>query len=175
MTRPSPRQMALFSALALSLAATVWVARQNEPEAPVPPHRTNPAATTRTASSSTASKDWPAPAANIRLRWPEADPEAIRAWGDAPTSQPAAVATLAPHAVEPAPAQAPLPPFPYQFVGRMTDTRPRAVLNNPQRSLVLGVGEVVDGQWRIESIEANGLHLKHLPSGPSQFIAFSPS
>lgn len=66
-------------------------------------------------------------------------------------------------------------PFAYQLVGRMTDTRTRVILTNAQRSLVLGVGEVIDGQWRIDAIEPTGIRVSTVPGGSSQFIPFPTS
>lgn len=170
MKRPALRQIALFAALGMSLAATAWVASQDasEPVAPVPRRTT-------AVPQAAAPQDWPGPASNARTAWPEADPEARRAWGEAPPPPPLAAAPSPVPTAVADPDDTPPVPFPYQLVGRMTDNRPRVVLNGPQRSLVLGVGEVVDGQWRVEAIEPGGLRLKHLPEGPSQFIAFPSS
>lgn len=173
MKKPSPRQLALFGALGLSLAATAWVSREDEAAEPVAavPRRAAAAATVP-------STDWPGPAADARAEWPALDTQARAAWGEA---APAAVA--APPAPPPAAApvvQAPpppsAPPFPYQLVGRLTDGAPRAVLDSAQRSTVVGVGEVVDGQWRVDAVEPAGLRLTYLPLGLAQFVPFaSPS
>lgn len=173
MKRPAPRQIALFTALGVSLAATAWVAGNDVPEVAEPAPRRSVAA--QKAASPQDRQDWPGPASSPRSAWPQADVEARRAWGEtaAPATAVAAAPAIAPTA-EADPEDA-APPFPYQLVGRMTDSRPRVVLNGPQRSLVLGVGDVVDGHWRIEAIEPGGLRLKRLPEGPSQFIAFSSS
>ncbi|MDG0857289.1 hypothetical protein [Roseateles puraquae] len=169
--RPSRRQLILFGALGLSLAATAWVASR-EDEAPVLPAPRRSAAAGRPTAAAT---DWPAPLSAARRAWPALPPQARAAWGDKPSAAPTVVTTET-GASTSAEAEAPPPPaFPYQLVGRMTDTRARVVLHGPQRSLVLGVGEVVDGQWRIEAIEPAGLRVQPLPDGPSQFIAFSPS
>lgn len=170
MKRPAPRQIALFGALVISLAATAWIAGNDEPEVTTPAPR-------RSVSAPRAAlpQDWPGPASGARGAWPEADAEARRAWGEAATPATAAAAAPAMTAAAQAEPEDAAPPFPYQLVGRMTDSRPRVVLNGAQRSLVLGVGDLVDGQWRIEAIEPGGLRLKRLPEGPSQFIAFSSS
>ncbi|MCY4757331.1 hypothetical protein NYP07_23490, partial [Pelomonas aquatica] len=78
-----------------------------------------------------------------------------------------------PARAEAAPAPPGAPPFPYQFVGRMTDPLPRAVLNSVQRSAVVAAGDVVDGQWRVDAVEAGGLRLTYLPLGLAQFIPFA--
>jgi hypothetical protein len=159
--KPAPRQLALFGALGISLAATAWVSRDDEPDtvAVAKPHRAVTAAT--------AAADWPGPAASARTDWPALDPQARAAWGEAPPAPPPPVQA------EPASAPPSAPPFPYQFVGRMTDSLPRAVLNNAQRSAVVAAGEVVDGQWRVDAIEAGGLRLTYLPLGLAQFVPFA--
>ncbi len=170
-SRTSRRQLILFGALGLSLAATAWVASR-EDDAPVAaaPRRSPVAARPAAAA------DWPAPLPASRPAWPALPPQARAAWGDKPPTAPTRVSALV-AAGTGAELDAPesAPPFPYQLVGRMTDTRPRVVLNGPQRSLLLGVGDVVDGQWRIEAIDPGGVRVQPLPDGPSQFIAFSPS
>ena len=170
MKRPAPRQIALATALGISLAATAWVAGNDEPEISAPAPRRSVSA-----SKPAVPQDWPGPASSARAAWPEADAEARRAWGEATAPTTAVAAAPAVVLAAQAEPEDAAPPFPYQLVGRMTDSRPRVVLNNEQRSLVLGVGEVIDGQWRIEAIEAGGLRVKRLPQGPSQFIAFSSS
>lgn len=167
MKRPAPRQLALFGALGLSLAATAWVSHDDE-AAPVAaaPRRALAAAVPSAA-------DWPGPAASARGGWAILDAQARSAWGEA---APAAAAPPAPPpqveaADEPPPPTA--PPFPYQLVGCLNDGRPRAILNNAQRSAVVGAGEVVDGQWRVDAVEPGGLRLTYLPLRQSQFIAFA--
>lgn len=154
------RQLALFGALGLSLAATAWVSRDDAPE-------TVAAAPRRTlAASATTTSDWPGPAASARAAWPKLDPQARAAWGEAPPAPPAAPA-------EPASEPPRAPSFPYQFVGRMTDSLPRAVLNNAQRSAVVSAGDVLEGQWRVDAIEAGGLRLTYLPLGQTLFVPFA--
>ncbi|MBW8844298.1 MAG: hypothetical protein JF607_04915 [Burkholderiales bacterium] len=169
MKRPPPRQLALFGTLGLSLVATAWMALDDAPE----PIAAAPRRALATAAAAQA--DWPGPAASARAEWPALDAQARSAWGDAAPVA-AAPASLPPAEAAAEEAQAPTaPPFPYQLVGRLTDSRPRAILNNAQRSAVVGVGEVVDGQWRVDAIEAGGLRLTFLPLGQAQFIPFAAS
>lgn len=172
MKKPAPRQLALFGALGLSLAATAWVSQGDgdtpEPVAALP---------RRTATAGVSPADWPAPAASSRAaEWPALDPQARAAWGEA---APVAAAAAAPppvaQAADDPPPPPSAPPFPYQLVGRLTDGASRAVLNNAQRSAVVGVGEVVDGQWRVEAVEPAGLRLTYLPLGLPQFVPFASS
>jgi hypothetical protein len=168
MKRPAPRHVALTCALALSLGATAWVSREDEDE-PVA------AMSRRAAAVSPVAGDWPGPAASARTAWPAADPQIGAAWGEAHPPMAAAPTTSPPQQTN-EPTEAPLAPtvpaFPYQLVGRLTDGASRAILNNAQRSTVVGVGEVVDGQWRVDAVEAGGLHLTYLPLGEAQFIPF---
>lgn len=165
MKKTTPRQLALFGALGLSVVATIWVSREDEAE----PVAAAPRRVAAIAKATPATADWPGPAASARGDWPALDPQARAAWGEAPP-----VAAAPPPARAEAPPPPPTaPPFPYQLVGRMTDSRPRVILNNAQRSAVVGVGELVDGRWRVEAIEAGGLRLTYLPLGQAQFIPFA--
>jgi hypothetical protein len=172
MKRPAPRQLALFAALGLSLAATAWVSRDDE-ASPAPTALTAPQAPRHAVAAATHA-DWPGPAASARGDWPALDAQARSAWGEAaPLAAAAPQPPPAPAAAAEEPQPPVAPPFPYQLVGRLTDSRPRAILNNAQRSAVVGVGEVVDGQWRVDAVEPGGLRLTYLPLGQSQFIAFA--
>lgn len=157
MRRPAPRQLALLGALGLSLAATAWVSREDTPE---------PVAATprRTATMAAAQPGWPASAAGTRTDWPALDAQARAAWGDAPPPPAAAPTPTAPPAEE-APPPPSAPPFPYRFVGRLNDGATRAILDSAQRSTVVGAGDVVDGQWRVDAVEPAGLRLTYLPLG----------
>jgi hypothetical protein len=170
MKKPAPRQLALFGALGLSLAATAWVSRDDTQAEPVAamPRRTAVAPPAQPA-------DWPGPAASARAAWPALDAHALAAWGDAATvaAAPAPPPAMQVPADEPPPPPS-APPFPYQLVGRLTDGATRAVLNNAQRSAVVGVGEVVDGQWRVDAVEPAGLRLTYLPLGQAQLVPFAP-
>ncbi len=171
MKKPAPRQLALFGALGLSLAATAWVS-QGDGDTPEPV----PAVHRRTATASVSPADWPAPAASSRAEWPALDAQARAAWGEAaPVAAAAAAPPPAAQAADEPPPPPSAPPFPYQLVGRLTDGASRAVLNNAQRSAVVGVGEVVDGQWRVEAVEPAGLRLTYLPLGLPQFVPFASS
>lgn len=172
MKRPPPRQLALFGALALSLAATAWVSLndETEPAAAAAPALRRGAGTPAVPATSTA---WPGPAASARAAWPALDAAVQAAWGEAAPSAAAAAASPPAEVAEAQPAPPAAPPFPYQLVGRLTDGATRAILNNAQRSAVVGVGEVVDGQWRVDAIEPGGLRLTYLPLGLAQYIAFA--
>ena len=167
MKKPAPRQLAIFGALGLSLAATAWVSQQDEAE-PV-------AAAPRRSATTPAPADWPAAAASARAAWPAMDAQARAAWGEAAAVAAAPTAPAEEPAQDATPQPPAAPPFPYQFVGRLSDGATRAILDNAQRSTVVGVGEVVDGQWRVDAVEAGGLRLTYLPLGQPQFVPFLAS
>lgn len=171
MKTPAPRQLLVFGGLAVSLGLTVWVSLDEAPVTVAAAPRRGSAAPAPAASASPS--DWPGPAALGRADWPELDAQARTAWGDAP---PVAVKPPPPPPEPPANEEPPppvAPPFPYQLVGRITDGTPRAVLNNAQRSAVVGAGDVVDGAWRVEAVEAGGLRLTYIPLGLAQFVPFA--
>ncbi len=64
----------------------------------------------------------------------------------------------------PAPPMVPVaPPFPHAWVGRYVDDVPRAVIAGPSTTWVLKVGDVIDGQWRIDTIQERQLGVTYLP------------
>jgi hypothetical protein len=160
------RRGALWGALALSLAATAWVAREDESTAP---------AVAAVAPRHAPAADAPPAASHPRGDWPAVEPLAAAAWGSAPAPAAPPVATAPPAEAEAAPPP-PLPaapPFPYRLVGRLSDAATRAILDGPQRSAVVAVGDIVDGQWRVDAIDATGLRLTYLPLGQAQHIPFA--
>lgn len=180
------RRRLLMAALALSLLATAWVASRDENEAPSASAASSASATTAARSSQPPSAlltGWPAALVAANSDGPAwAAPEAVarQSWGLAaePSSALAAVAAepvASPKAAD-TEVQAPItaPAIAYQLLGRMDEAgRPRIVLSNPQRTLVLGVGEVIDQQWRIDAIGPGGAQLTWLAGGQKQNLAFS--
>lgn len=74
---------------------------------------------------------------------------------------------------EPPPPPPPMAPrFPHTWVGRFDDdTTQRAVLAGPQHTWVVHAGDVIDGQWRIDSIQDRRMSLTYLPLQQQQTIA----
>jgi hypothetical protein len=175
------RSRLLMAALALSLLATAWVASRDESEAPPATARSSkpqqaalPTGWPAALSAAATNADGPA--------WPAPEPLARQSWGLAAEPS-AALATVAaePVAAPKAKAadievQAPsaAPPIAYQLLGRMDEAgRPRIVLSNAQRTLVLGVGELIDEQWRVDAIGPSGAQLLWLAGGQKQNLAYS--
>lgn len=175
---PAMRSRLLLTALAMSLLATAWVASRDDDasEPPVAAPRTTakpqpvalagwPAALLPVGNAD--GPALPAPESLVRQSWGlTAEPSAALAAEPAPPPEPAADREV----------QAPVmaPAITYQLLGRMDDAgRPRIVLSNAQRTLVLGVGELIDQQWRIETIGPTGAQLLWLAGGQKQNLAYS--
>lgn len=183
MTRAQMRSRLLMAALALSLAATAWVASRDDEASEAPTASTSPRTSKAQAAPPTG---WPAALAAAATNadgpaWPAPEPLARQSWGLAAEPS-AALATVAAEPAAPkakaadTEVQAPsaAPPIAYQLLGRMDEAgRPRIVLSNAQRTLVLGVGELIDQQWRIEAIGPSGAQLLWLAGGQKQNLAYS--
>ena len=69
-----------------------------------------------------------------------------------------------------------MPKFPYTLIGRIDDAgQVHALLEGPQATLGVKAQDVVDGQWRIDSIGPTGLSVIWLPGGQRQLLAYRPS
>ena len=167
----TPRQIALATALAATLAATLWLAQQDDEDAQtvVPLARASRATRAAPAPAVPASAPLSAQALQ-RPPWPEAPAAQLAAWSAPPPLPP-------PPAPPPAAAQAPVaPPFPYQLIGRLEQGGVSlALLAGASRSISAKPGDVIDGQWRVERVEATGLALTWLPGKQPQTINFRPS
>jgi len=194
----SRRHQVLAAVLAATVAATAWLALQPDDDTalarPAPIARNSASATPREALSTPPTRLAPrlgiasAPAtadaadaadASITPRdpWPAAGTAAAESWGlrPPPPPPPRVAAAPAPKA-PPAEPEAPrAPPFPYTLIGQLDDGRPQALLTSPLRSLAVGAGEVVDGQWRIDAVQAQSITLTWLPGGQRQTLGFKPS
>jgi hypothetical protein len=54
----------------------------------------------------------------------------------------------------------------------LDDGEPHALLSGPLRSFGVKAAEVVDGQWRIDAVEPQGVTLTWLPGGVKKNLAF---
>lgn len=109
------------------------------------------------------------------------------AWRGRTASRPATLAPSVPAGPGPWASQQPPPPpppppvavveaapqaprFPYNWVGRYVDDVPRAVISGPAQTWVLRRGDVLEGQWRVESIADRQMTLMYLPLNQSQSV-----
>jgi hypothetical protein len=64
------------------------------------------------------------------------------------------------------------PPLPFTFIGRMIEEGQTAVFVSVQdRNQVLRVGDVVQGVWRVDSIESTNMKLTYLPLNENKYLA----
>ena len=172
----TPRQWTLGLALAATVAATLWAAQQgDDADAPVQPT----AGKGRTAAAAPG-KPAPQPAAvaATAVDWRAVQRED---WAKPADAQLAAWMPPAPPPPPPAPPPPPpappmAPAFPYQLIGRLAEGGvEQALLAGPNRTLAVKAGEVIDNQWKVESIGPTGLTLVWQPAKLKQMIAFKPT
>lgn len=122
------------------------------------------------------SSPWPTPPAGaVRLAWSPANAPALAAWGPplSPPAPPPALHTIAEDAIPPVPQP---PPLPYTLIGRLEDGgQVMALIAGPTRTLSARTGDILDGQWRIDSIQSNAVTLTWLPANVTQTLGYSPS
>lgn len=175
---PTRRQWVLGTALLGTLAATAWVAREPDelPAATVQPTRPVPPAAPRPLPSTTVAVDAAASAPPVsgRAPWAEVDPAQLAAWQPPPPPPLPPAPPPAPPAPPPPPV-APVPP--YQMIGRVVEGEGAqavevALLSGPNRAIGARVGDVLDGQWRVEQVTATGVQLTWLPGPLPQTLVF---
>lgn len=185
--RAAVRRRWLFIAGAATAAVTLWTALLSDGNVPVTP--TRPRAervakpdTERVARGSAdraartaVPETWPrAPTPDQRTAWRTALPQGLAAWRP-PTPPAPPPAPPAPTLAEVAPAPPQAPVFPYALIGRVDDGEPRALLSGPLRSFGAKAADVIDGQWRVDAVQAQGLTLTWLPGSIKKNIAFTAS
>lgn len=191
------RRSRLMAALALTLLLVGWVALNDDPSAhdgEATPRRaassarvadgTPPSATARRARTATEDErasvaPWPrSPADAVRPAWPPAAASALFAWDSSPQAAPALASAPppAPSAPDEPPPAPQAPPLPYTLIGRLDDGgQVMALLAGPTRTLSARTGDVLDGQWRVDSIQPNAVTLTWLPANVIQILAYRPS
>lgn len=156
------RPLVLGLALALSLAATGWLAAQESGVAdeaePMP---------ARGPARSAADSDKAQAGAEIRIEALQrrADEHAVKELFAARSWQAAPAQAAAPQAPPPPTA----PGLPFTYFGKMTYEGGVAVLLTYQdRNLAVRAGEVIDGTYRIDSIQGPVLTITYLPLDTQQ-------
>jgi hypothetical protein len=93
---------------------------------------------------------------------------AAKSWHVAPAPPPPAP-PLPPPPPPPAPGA---PPLPFKFMGKFDDaTSLKAFLQRDERVYTVGVGDVIDGTYRVASINAGQMTLIYLPLNIPQTLA----
>jgi hypothetical protein len=132
--------------------------------------------------SASASPAWPeALGVAERSQWPALAGLGGAAWASAATPTSAQIAAKTkpvasvtkPVLASAEPTSAPA--FPYVLIGRIEDGEAQALLSGPNRSFGVKAGEVIDGQWRVDAVQAQSLLLTWLPSSVKKTVAFAAS
>lgn len=63
------------------------------------------------------------------------------------------------------------PAFGHAWVGRYVDNVDRAVVASASQTWVVKVGDVMDGQWRVDAIGERQMTLTYLPLGQTQTVS----
>ena len=166
------RWIIYFIALALTVVAVKWAGGQDDAEAQPPARAAEEGARSgREASAPAAATTESAPELRLDRLGPRSsptpagDPFQARSWAPPPDPQPAARRRAPP------PPQA--PPLPFAYMGKMVDDGATSVfLANQDRNYVARVGDTLDGTYRVDSIDDNGLVVTYLPLKQKQTLAF---
>ncbi|KWO66311.1 hypothetical protein [Burkholderia ubonensis] len=154
--------------------------RDGAPARPVAGHRAPPSraiaqAASAAAAASSAQVDTPTPAATPQeklaaLRAPVSvesanDPFTASSWLPPPPVE----APLP--AARPAPPTA--PPVPFTYVGELDAKadKPQVFLSNGDQLLIVSPGDVIDGQYRVDSVSASNVVLTYLPLNQTQVVS----
>jgi hypothetical protein len=178
------RRVVMAVALLATLGATAWLSGEapddevglaREPRAGSETRSRPEPSAFRTARAPEVA--WPAPPARRASEaWPF-DAERAQAWvvppppPPPPPPRPVIAAPLAAASAVPQP-----PPFPYTLIGRIDDgSAVHALLSSPTQTLGVKALDVIDGQWRVEAVDARGVSLTWLPGGQRKTVAFRSS
>jgi hypothetical protein len=176
--------------LALAVALTAWVAlqeddsavepvrREGSPRAEAPPRSAPSTGQPKRANTPSSLAAKPASESSTQLlvqsvaQWQARQTLAplpggqAQPWASQMPPPPPPVQVMAAEAAPPM-----APPFPHAWVGRFDDETTRAIVSSPDQTWVLAVGDVIDGQWRIDQIQERQMSLTYLPLQQRQTVA----
>ena len=163
-----PQRWGLYGlALALTLAAVVWVERGSEDTAVVPT-ADRPAAETaqapaeRTKYSALGIDGLPMRAQEDA----QGDPFSARSWDEMAAAE--ARRDAPPRPVVPQP-----PPMPFTYMGRLIEDKQVAVfLTRGEQHYIVRKGDMLERSYRVEEIGDNGMVLTYLPLKRKQQLSF---
>lgn len=162
--------MTLSPALRWVLVATLAVSgvlalQSDEDSAAVPLSKHAAPASPARPAAPRIEQSWPAPPTR-NPAWAPPASDALAAWGPpppAPDAKPLQQAPTAPQS----------PVFPYTLIGRLEDAGvAHALLSGPLRTIDARVGDLIDGQWRVEAVLPNGVELVWVPGGQRQLVSY---
>jgi hypothetical protein len=174
------RRCMLAGGAGLALLAAVYAGPARDVIQPADPARTSAAGERRQAAHKEAStapaagNDVDVARARERLQThartePIKDAFAPRSWAP-PQPEPAPFAP--PPQAESAPSATVAPPLPYQYLGQLSEQgRTLVFLARGETPVMGGVGEILDGTYRIERIAATAVEFTYLPLNTRQLLA----
>jgi len=167
------RQRWVFYAivLVLTLTAVRWAGGQDraEPGATVASQADRPE---RPARAAPAAAEGTTPVPEVRLdrlerraaAAPAGDPFQARSWESK--------LVVARRSLPPPPPQA--PPLPFAYLGKLIDGEQTTVfLATRDRNYVVRPGDTLDGRYRVEELEEDGVGLTYLPLGTRQTLPYA--
>lgn len=163
------RHLLLGGALALTLGAVVWVNGLEETDdaaapaaAPSAKRRPPPAAAPAVARHTTAAGGFG------QARWPD---QVAPLFGLPPPPPPPRAASAEAADGTAAPPVKRAPPLPYTYFGRLEEgSKVTVFLSAGPRNLTARVGEVLDGNYRVEDITPSQIRLTYLPLNETQIL-----
>ncbi|KUZ71941.1 hypothetical protein WI36_18440 [Burkholderia ubonensis] len=168
---PAPSPRAAFDRLHRDDVGTRPVAEHRAP----PSQAASAASASATVAAPRAPVDTPTPAPTPReqlaaLRAPVSvesanDPFTASSW------QPPPPVEAPPPTARPAPPTA--PPVPFSYVGELDAKadKPQVFLSNGDQLLIVSPGDVIDGQYRVDSVSASNVVLTYLPLNQTQVVS----
>ena len=164
MSLSRPLRFALIATLVATLAVAMMA--EGDDPGPVQPAKPARAAAARKAAASPPVA-WPVPLRE-GMAWEAPTDQAIAAWTVVrPPPPPPKPAGSAPPSA---------PPFPYVLIGRIEDGGVmRALMSGAARTVDAKAGDIIDGQWRVEDVRADGLDLLWMPGGLRQTLSYRPT
>jgi len=137
----------------------------------VEPTRPAPSASSGAESPVAAAPSTAAPPSSSRNRIAtesNGDAFGTASWTPPPPPPPPPAAPVAP----PAPPPPTAPPLPFSFVGLLEQksSKPTAFLAKGEALVVAGVGDVIDGTYRVESLSPSGVVVTYLPLNQRQTL-----
>ena len=170
---PARRRAALaFVAVGIALIVQRTIASVGDPDVVPPVVRAPHGAGIEIPAAS------PAPARGASAEPPSLRLDRLQAHAPAPSAASSDAAPLfgvqswqpppPPPPSPPPPAEPELPPFPYTYMGGLTDERGRtAFFNRGDRVLALRAGETVDGAFRVDHLDETSMTVTYVPLNKS--------
>ncbi|MEP6502034.1 MAG: hypothetical protein ABJD97_01785 [Betaproteobacteria bacterium] len=167
MTPARKRLALLFIAVGIALIVERTLASGADTDAVAVPTRAEPAGDAAPVPTPSMAPTRAASAATLHLELLAARQEAGAATGGASTPPIFAAQSWLPPAPPPAPVQAvdpQAPPFPYPYLGGLTDDAGRtAFFSRGDRVLAIRSGATVDGSFRVDHLDETSMTLTYLP------------